>query len=111
MFKRLIAIFFYLVSYSITLPVFAQDMQLALASSIHNYQLKRLMQPSDRQIKHEEKERVIIYVGMKDIDIEKAMDEQFDRIEKFVFAATIVTDQNGKPLYKNGQIVTEDNDC
>lgn len=95
---------------AITQPVLAEETTPSFA--LHNLQLARLMQPSNRQIKREKTQHVYIYIGMKDTNVEQAMDEQFERIENFVFAATIVTDEQGKPLYnKHGHIVTEDDDC
>jgi len=93
-----------------TQAVFAEE--TAPSFALHNLQLARLMHPSTYQVKSEKTQRVYIYIGMKDTDVEQAMDEQFERIENFVFAATIVTDEQGEPLYnKHGHIVTEDDGC
>jgi len=111
MFKRrsshwLVTLFFFV---AISSPALAADTQPTFA--LHNIQLNRLMRPSNQQIKHEEAQRVYIYIGMKDIDIDRAMDTQFERIEKFLFAATIVTDKHGKALHAKGHIITEDDGC
>ena len=79
--------------------------------NLHNAQLKRLLNPSAYQARREQNQKVYVYVGLHDKDVDKAMDKYFDRIESFLFASTIVTDKRGKPVYKNGQLVTESDDC
>ncbi len=95
-----------------TVILFASTLQAAYAD-VNSWQMARLFEPTPAQVKHEQTQRVMIYYGMKDTDVNRAMDEQFDRIETMMFTGTIVTDDTGQPLRdpKTGDIVTEDDGC
>lgn len=74
----------------------------ALAES---WQEKLLFNPPDSQIRAERGGRVMIYDGLKDTQIDRAMDTQFDRIESMMFVRTIVTNT------ETGEVVVEDDGC
>lgn len=77
------------------------------------WQLKRLFSPSARQLTMEKRHKVYTYVGLTDRQLEAAMDENFDRIQSFMIANVIITDETGKPRRdpKTGEILTEDDGC
>jgi len=76
------------------------------------WQVKRLFSPSNSDLQSENKGSIVIYSGLLDIDVDKAMDLYFDRIESMMFIQTIHTDKSGKPkLDKNTGEVVSDDDC
>jgi hypothetical protein len=95
-----------------TVILFAMTLQAAYADD-NTWQMTNLFEPSPAQIEREQKQRVMIYHGMKDTDINRAMDEQFDRVETMMFTGTILTDDTGKPLHdpETGDVVVEDDGC
>ena len=76
------------------------NMLLVLASmpaqAADSYQYKSLFTPSDFTLKAEAKGRIMIYDGMTSETIEKAMDEQFNRIENMMFVRIIHEQENGE---------------
>lgn len=77
------------------------------------WQLKRLFNPSPRQVKMEQHQRIFTYIGLTDKELDLAMDENFDRIESFMIANIVITDERGKPKHhpKTGEVMTEDDGC
>jgi hypothetical protein len=55
----------------------------------------------------------MIYDGLTDKQIAKAMDTQFDRIESMMFVRTIVTNDEGNAVRdsETGQVIVEDDGC
>jgi len=59
--------------------------------AVYELQKKMLFQPSEHMIANEiQNNRISIYEGMKLADVERAMDEQFDRIDNMMFIRTRV---------------------
>ena len=78
-----------------------------------SWQLSRLFQPTQADLASEKKGRIMIYDGLTDKTVDRALDEHFDRIDALMFTRTIVTDDTGKPRLdpQTGEIVTEDDGC
>ena len=65
-------------------------------ASEHEWQLQLLFEPRASQQKSEQRGRIFIYSDLTDTVVEKAMDEEFDRIEHMMFVRTVSTDADGE---------------
>jgi hypothetical protein len=98
----------------IILMLFAVLPGLALEASADEWQERMLFNPTASQLEMERtRDRITIYEGMKDTQVARAMDEQFERIEHMMFVRTIVTDENGavKTDPDSGEVNEEDDGC
>ena len=77
------------------------------------WQMTRLFQPTQADLKSESKGRVMIYDGLTDKTVERALDQQFDRVETMMFTSIVVTDDSGEPIRDTdtGEIITEEDGC
>ena len=81
-------------------------------SDDRSWQLKRLFSPTSRDLAREAAGRVLIFDGLRDTDVEQAMQTEFERVGNMMFVRTVVTDRSGALLQdKTGGYVTEDDDC
>ena len=78
-----------------------------------SWQMTRLFAPGAAALAQEAAGGIVIYEGIRDVDVERAMDEQFDRLEHMMFVGTVITNDDGEPLVdpETGQEKTEDDDC
>ena len=55
----------------------------------------------------------MIYDGMRDIDIQRALEQNFERVEAMMFVRTKVTDKKGDVLRDpiTGEAIVEDDGC
>lgn len=60
-----------------------------------SYQQRVLFTPSHSILLAEAKGRIMIYDGVKSESVDKAMDEQFDRIETMMFVNTLYKQEDG----------------
>jgi hypothetical protein len=79
---------------------------------MYGFQIDQLMEPSEEQLKLEQDGYVFIYDGLKESDIQLALDRYQDRMGSMMFINVVWTDETGKPLIDpyTGQPVTDD-DC
>jgi hypothetical protein len=86
---------------------------LAVDDQQQSWQLSLLFNPSDQQYEMERRGRVFIYDGLRDNQIEQALDDQYERIEGMMFVNTVLTDDNGVPLTdpQTGEVLVEDDGC
>ena len=91
----------------------AHHLSYAEPPSAHSWQMKRLFKPTDADLKSETRGRVMIYDGLTDKMVERALDEQFHRVDAMMFTRTVVTDSDGAPRRDadSGAVVYEDDGC
>ena len=78
-----------------------------------NWQLSLLFDPGEQQYDMERRGRVFIYDGLRDTEVERALDEQYDRVESMMFINTVITDEKGEPLRDKdtGEMLVENDGC
>jgi hypothetical protein len=64
-------------------------------SAKDNFQHNALFNPTSGQLKAEDRGRVMIYDGLENEVVERAMDEQFARVEHMMFVRIRHTQPNG----------------
>lgn len=87
----------------------AQDSDKAL----HDWQLRRLMQPLPHELEKERSGSVYIYDGLTEPEVESALNVHFDRIQYMMFMGTVKTDAGGQPLRDSatGEVIQESGGC
>ena len=88
--------------------------QAAFSESVYErWQIKRMFEPAQSQLKLDQRGKVFIYEGITDRDVSRVMDEAFERIEHMMFVGTVVTDKGGKPKSDplTGLVMKEDDGC
>ena len=77
------------------------------------WQQRRLENPTAAEIQWERNNHVMIYEGMKDREVNHALDNHFNRVQSMMFVNTVVTDDNGNPLKdpESGEVVVEHDGC
>ncbi len=87
----------------------AQDADQAL----HDWQVRRLMQPLPQEVTKEKTGSVYIYDGLTDREVDAALNSQFNRIQHMMFVGTKKTDEQGqvKQDPATGQDMQESGGC
>lgn len=83
------------------------------AGDLHELYVSMLFEPTPLQLQQERAGRVHIYDGLLDTEVNRALDEQFERIESIMFTGVVVTDSEGKPVADpdTGEVLVEDDGC
>ncbi len=83
------------------------------ASDIDDWQIERLLSPTEAQRAQDAAQKVFIYDGLTDRTVERVMDEQFPRIQSMMFTRVVVTDTEGEPVKDpdTGEVVVEEDGC
>ncbi|MDH5470573.1 MAG: hypothetical protein OEX75_08270 [Gammaproteobacteria bacterium] len=79
-----------------------------------SWQEKLLFNPTPAQIEMEnERQRIMIYNGLTDVQVMQAMEQQFDRVEHMMFTGTVITDSQGEVEInpETGKARVEDDGC
>lgn len=81
--------------------------------NMRQWQLGLLFNPGVHQLDVERRGRVVIYDGLHSADIDRALDDQFDRIDSMMFTGTVITDTRGVPVTdpETGEVMVEDDGC
>jgi hypothetical protein len=74
-------------------------MELDPDKGLHDWQVRRLMQPSPQELERERMGSVYIYDGLTDREVEIALDKHFGRIEHMMFVGTVNRDAGGEPMH------------
>ena len=101
-------------SWAVMLTLGAGLAGLAQADEVvASWQMNRLFEPTQAQLATEARGKIIIYDGLTDKTVARALDEQFDRIGAMMFTRVVVTDDAGGPQRDrdSGKIVTENDGC
>ncbi len=74
---------------------------------------RRLFHPTPTERAAEARGRIYIYDGLRDVDVQRALDEEFDRVENMMFIRTRKTEPDGELRRdpKTGEVEIEDDDC
>ena len=81
-------------------------------TSLEQWLLRRLNQPTERERAHEREGNVYIYDGLTDREVDRAMNAHFDRIEYMMFVGTrktVPTDTANSNVQSNAE--TESPGC
>jgi hypothetical protein len=86
---------------------------VAAAADVSTIELRRLFDPTDAELASEAEGRIYIYDGLTDRDIQRAMNEEFERVENMMFIRTRKTDTDGalKRNKDTGVVEVEDDGC
>ena len=81
--------------------------------AVHDWQVKRLFEPTAAQLRTEDKGQIFIYDGLTDRQVARALDEQPNRMHAMMFTGVVKTGEDGAPLRDplTGEIVVEPDGC
>jgi hypothetical protein len=105
--------FFAMISPSVLLLLLQFSSTLVRADRLTDWYMQQLFEPTNAQLQQETAGRVKIYSGLRDIEVARALDEQFDRIEYMMFTGTIMTDVSGAVITdaETGEVLVENDGC
>ncbi len=74
---------------------------------------RRLFHPTPQELQAEEHGQIIIYDHLRSTDIERALDEEFDRVDSMMFVRVVKTQPDGEPKLdpQTGSYEVEDDGC
>lgn len=90
------------------------------SADVRDIELRRLFEPTPAEVQSEKSGRIYIYEGMRESDISRAMEEEFDRVDSMMFIRTqrpvrvpSVTNDSKDPSKKKAAPITYvyDSDC
>ena len=83
------------------------------ADELRDIELRRLLQPTPTELRAERSGRVYIYDGLRDMDIERALDLEFDRVDSMMFIRVKITQspEKAKKEFDTGVAYVQDDGC
>lgn len=83
------------------------------ATDVSDIELRRLFEPTKAELAAEEQGRIYIYDGLRDTDVQRALDEEFERVDQMMFIRIRKTDEDGevKRDADTGTVEYEDDGC
>jgi hypothetical protein len=86
---------------------------MAGAADVSDIELRRLFDPTEAELASEAEGRIYIYDGLTDVDVQRALNEEFHRVENMMFIRTQKTDKSGevKRDAETGEVEYEDDGC
>lgn len=70
--------------------------------NLHDWQVRRLMEPSTAELQKERSGNVYIYDGLDELEVERALNTHFDRIEHMMFVGTMRRSPDGGTVVESG---------
>jgi len=67
------------------------------AADVSAIERRRLFEPTSGELRAEAAGRIYIYEGLRDTDVERALEEEFKRVQNMMFIRVKPTDQDGNP--------------
>ena len=65
-------------------------------TDVSEIERRRLFEPTPAELRAEADGRVYVYEGLRDTDVERALDEEFKRVQNMMFIRVKPTDADGK---------------
>ena len=83
------------------------------AGDLHEWSVSMLFKPTPLQLQQERAGRVHRHDDLKDTEVNRALDQQFERIESIMFTSVVVTDRKGNPVIDpdSGAVLVEYDGC
>ena len=67
------------------------------ATDVSEIERRRLFEPTSGELRAEAAGRIYIYEGLRDTDVERALEEEFKRVQNMMFIRVKPTDEGGNP--------------
>ena len=83
-------------------------------AALDSWQERMLFSPTPAQLELEQsRDRIMIYHGLKDVQVAQAMEQQFNRIDYMMFTGTVITDSRREAVIdpETGSARVEDDGC
>ena len=93
--------------------LFGASTAATAGKDVRDIELRRLFEPTPAERRAEASGRIYIYEGLRETDVARAMEEEFDRVESMMFIRVKKTDKTGETLKdpETGYAVVEDDGC